>query len=140
MLSRERLGAVAEVARRRVGAPRGAVGFLFVDDATMTACHDRFSRSATTTDVLSFPEGEADEPPATGAGGEPRYWGDIVICTDQALRQARALRHPYFFELTVLALHGVLHLLGFDHTRDHGEMARLEESLRPQAARAFPCR
>ena len=58
--------------------------------------------------------------------------GDIVIATGVARRQAREAGHPYNTELRVLALHGLLHLLGFDHhdTKDNGRMARLEARLR----------
>jgi probable rRNA maturation factor len=86
-----------------------------------------------TTDVLSFPA-EEREP-----GGEIDL-GDVVICTDQAARQAAAAGRGYLRELEVLALHGILHLLGHDHERDHGEMARLERRLRPRvAAGSVPC-
>jgi probable rRNA maturation factor len=70
------------------------------------------------TDVLSFP---ADE---------PGQLGDIVIALDVARRQARAAGHSLATEFRVLALHGLLHLLGYDHERDNGEMRRLEQRLR----------
>ena len=72
------------------------------------------------TDVLSFP----------GDGGS---LGDIAIAAGVASRQARAARHPLATELRVLALHGLLHLLGYDHETDQGEMARVEERLRRRA-------
>jgi probable rRNA maturation factor len=61
-----------------------------------------------------------------------RSLGDIVIATGVAKRQARQAGHSYETELRVLALHGVLHLLGYDHERpdDRGAMARLEARLR----------
>ena len=68
-----------------------------------------------------------------GEGGSParqRVLGDIAIATGVALRQAREAGHSYSQELRVLALHGLLHLLGYDHDRDNGEMARLEARLR----------
>ena len=76
------------------------------------------------TDVLSFPADEEDP------SGE-RDLGDIVICTDVAVRQARNAGHAYGLELEVLTLHGILHLLGYDHDRDDGEMLALEARLRP---------
>jgi probable rRNA maturation factor len=82
------------------------------------------------TDVLSFAvEPQADEPPARG---EPRILGDIVIATGVARRQARETGHSYATELRVLALHGLLHLLGYDHEdpADRGRMARAEARLR----------
>jgi probable rRNA maturation factor len=62
--------------------------------------------------------------------------GDIVIARGVATRQARAAGHPFATELRVLALHGLLHLLGHDHERDDGAMARLEARLRRKAGLA----
>jgi probable rRNA maturation factor len=75
---------------------------------------------------------------AARPGGRPEarsltphaYLGDIVIASGQAARQARAERHPLQTELRILALHGLLHLLGYDHERDQGQMRRLEARLR----------
>ncbi len=139
VLPARQLGQVVDVARRFVGGSLGVVAFAFVDDARMTDHHQRFLDRDCTTDVLSFPVDE-DERSAMPAGSddanEPRYWGDVMICTDQAARQARQLGHPYPYELTVLALHGTLHLLGYDHTSDGGIMSRLEHSLRPRCVAA----
>jgi probable rRNA maturation factor len=59
-----------------------------------------------------------------------RFLGDIVIARGVAARQAREAGHPARIEWRVLALHGLLHLLGYDHERDAGEMGRLERRLR----------
>jgi probable rRNA maturation factor len=56
--------------------------------------------------------------------------GDIVIASGVARRQARSAGHAYPIELRVLALHGLLHLLGYDHDHDRGRMARVEARLR----------
>ena len=71
-------------------------------------------------------------PGARGPKPEARFLGDIVIATGVARRQARERRHAYRTELRVLALHGLLHLLGYDHDDpgDRGTMARLEARLR----------
>ncbi|HEY7791856.1 MAG TPA: rRNA maturation RNase YbeY [Vicinamibacterales bacterium] len=61
------------------------------------------------------------------------YLGDIVIAAGVAVRQARAAGHSRLTELRILALHGLLHLAGYDHESDHGEMARLERRLRQRA-------
>ena len=58
------------------------------------------------------------------------FLGDIVIARGVARRQARAAGHAEATEIRVLALHGLLHLLGYDHERDAGAMARLERRLR----------
>jgi probable rRNA maturation factor len=70
---------------------------------------------------------------ARARAGRPVQWrhlGDIVIATGVARRQARAAGHAPSRELRVLALHGLLHLLGYDHETDDGRMARLEAKLR----------
>jgi probable rRNA maturation factor len=78
----------------------------------------------TATDVLSFLAG--DDP------GPARHLGDLVISRETAARQARNEGHSLATELRVLALHGLLHLLGYDHERDSGRMARIERRLRRQ--------
>lgn len=77
------------------------------------------------TDVLSFP---AEANPS--AGGHDSFLGDIVVASGVAARQARAEGHDLPTELRVLALHGLLHLLGYDHEADRGEMAAYERRLR----------
>jgi ssRNA-specific RNase YbeY (16S rRNA maturation enzyme) len=62
--------------------------------------------------------------------GDSTHLGDVVIATGVAGRQAREAGHSLGTELRVLALHGLLHLLGYDHERDRGEMARVERRLR----------
>jgi len=102
-------------------APAGARGSLTVavtTDARVRALNRRFRGVSKPTDVLSFP---ADEP------GE---LGDIVIARGVAARQARDRGHSLATELRVLALHGLLHLLGYDHEHDDGRMARTEARLR----------
>jgi ssRNA-specific RNase YbeY (16S rRNA maturation enzyme) len=69
-------------------------------------------------------------PAGRGVRGEGRQLGDIVIARGVAARQAREAGHSVRTELRVLALHGLLHLLGYDHERDRGEMARVERRLR----------
>ena len=81
------------------------------------------------------PNGDGpDGPPEAGfpapAAGLERHLGDVVIATGVARRQARAAGHPLGAELRRLALHGLLHLLGYDHERDTGQMERLERRLR----------
>jgi probable rRNA maturation factor len=111
---------------RRV-APRsahGAVGVALVSDRRVRSLNRRYRGHDYATDVLSFPSDPHPEP----AGD--RYLGDIVIAGGVARRQALAAGHSERTELRVLALHGLLHLLGYDHERDRGAMARLERRLR----------
>jgi probable rRNA maturation factor len=70
------------------------------------------------TDVLSFPSGDAS------------CLGDLAISGERALAQATELGHSLLDEIRILMLHGVLHLAGFDHERDRGEMARAERKWR----------
>jgi probable rRNA maturation factor len=111
-------------------AARGEVGIALVSDARMRVLNRTYRGQDRATDVLSFPTREAA--PRRGvrrsgaaAGGESL--GDIVIATGVARRQARDAGHPTATELKVLALHGLLHLLGYDHERDAGAMARAEQ-------------
>ena len=81
-----------------------------------------------TTDVLSFPAGGDLEPGVA-------HLGEIAVSLPQAVRQARQARWPLRSELALLLTHGFLHLLGYDHEADDGEMRRLEERLLAQVAR-----
>jgi probable rRNA maturation factor len=75
------------------------------------------------TDVLSFPDGDV-------LPSGRRLLGQIVVSLDTARRQAGDLGHSEMRELSELTLHGVLHLLGYDHSSDQGEMDRIELTLR----------
>ena len=102
---------------------RGRVGIALVSDRRIRALNRTYRRKDYATDVLSFPS----EPSALSP--EP-FLGEIVIARGVARRQAREARHSELTELRVLALHGLLHLLGYDHERDSGEMRRAERRLR----------
>ncbi|HET9269297.1 MAG TPA: rRNA maturation RNase YbeY [Vicinamibacterales bacterium] len=97
---------------------RGHVTVALVPDRRVQELNLTFRGKNTSTDVLSFP---ADE---------PGVLGDVVIARGVARRQARGAGHDLPTEIRVLALHGLLHLLGYDHERDGGRMARLEARLR----------
>jgi probable rRNA maturation factor len=101
---------------------RGEVAVALVSDARLRKLNLRYRRKDAPTDVLSF---RAQPPSADG------ILGDIVIATGVARRQARQAGHPYGTELRVLALHGLLHLLGYDHhdRDDAGRMRRVETRL-----------
>jgi probable rRNA maturation factor len=100
---------------------RGEVTVALVSDARMRTLNRSYRNKDYATDVLSFPSDAGD------------YLGDIVIASGVAQRQADEAGHPASTELKVLALHGLLHLLGYDHETDKGEMAKLEGRLRKQA-------
>lgn len=99
-----------------------------VSDARMRTLNRQYRGKDYATDVLSFPV-MADPLDGIKAPGN-RHLGDIVIARGIARRQARAAGYAGPEELRILALHGLLHLLGYDHERDNGQMARLEQRLR----------
>jgi probable rRNA maturation factor len=107
---------------------RGAVSVALVSDAAVRRLNRLYRRKDIATDVLSFPA-VAGRGVGKRAGKSP-FLGDIVIAHGVARRQARLARHSETTELRVLALHGFLHLLGYDHHDDDGEMAKLEQRLR----------
>lgn len=97
---------------------------MVVGTARMKAMNARFRRKRHATDVLSFP--------APGIFQRTGFLGEIVVCSVICARQAREQGHSRNCELEVLLVHGVLHLLGFDHeksARDAGSMARWEVRL-----------
>jgi len=96
----------------------------FVSDRKMRALNKEFRGKDKTTDVLSFPF-EADE-----FDPEDNFLGDIVISLEQAQRQAADNNLTLEAEIRQLILHGILHLCGYDHETDDGEMNRRELELR----------
>ena len=101
----------------------GTVAVALVSDRVVRSLNRRYRRTDRATDVLSFPAGYRP------AGSRP-FLGDIVIARGVARRQARRVGHSELTELRILALHGLLHLLGYDHERDNGRMLRVERRLR----------
>ena len=97
----------------------GELALVLTGDRAMRRLNGRFRGKDAPTDVLSFP----------GDGGEAGL-GDVVISVECAARNARSLRRSLPQELDVLALHGFLHVLGYDHESDDGTMDRLERRLR----------
>lgn len=82
------------------------------------------------TDVLSFPAGNSPLPKRFFREDSPLRLGEIAISVDTARQQAQRERHSLEEEIKLLIIHGLLHLLGYDHETDHGEMNRLEYRLR----------
>ena len=112
------------------GSADGQAVIALVCDRKMRDLNHRFRGIDRVTDVLSFPaEPDGTGPRRRGATGGPRWLGDIVIATGRAARQARAAGLTEGDERRRLALHGLLHLLGYDHERDDGRMRRLERRL-----------
>lgn len=107
----------------RLGVVRATVGLMIVTADEMAAINGEHRHEREPTDVLAFP---VDGPEALGAwpaDGPPPELGDIVICPDAA-------QEP----LGTLAVHGLLHLLGYDHEVDAGEMLALQDTLLTEVA------
>ena len=119
---------VGLAALRRLGHRSAEVGVLVCDDATIRALNRQYRGKDRPTDVLSFPAGAA-------AGDDVPYLGDVAISLEAARRQAAERRVPVERELALLLLHAVIHLSGYDHEADDGEMARLEAGLRRELLR-----
>jgi probable rRNA maturation factor len=114
-----------ERVRKELRFPHNAVTIQFISDAAMARLNQTFRHKRGPTDVLSFPANGGSRPPQTAP-----YIGDIAISPQTARRNARRLSRTLPAEMRILILHGMLHLAGFDHETDHGEMDRLELRLR----------
>jgi probable rRNA maturation factor len=109
---------------RKAARLSGTVNVLVTSSAAMRALNARFRNKEKATDVLSFPSASSRGNKKSGFAGE------IAISADIAAQNAVRFGHPAALEIKVLALHGILHLAGYDHESDNGKMARKEESLR----------
>lgn len=118
---------------RELGLRPGAAFVRFVTDAEMQRLNQRFRKKAKTTDVLSFPLQTRNKPRNLRSRTmEVRgsFLGDIAISPTMAARNAKAFGRTISEEIFILMLHGFLHLLGYDHETDRGEMERVEATLR----------
>jgi probable rRNA maturation factor len=106
------------------GVGAGELGVHFVGEDRMRELNREHRGLDESTDVLSFPledVGDGFAPPADDQ--VPRLLGDVVVCPAVAERQAKASGTPLAFELALLCVHGTLHVLGYDHETDAGQMA-----------------
>lgn len=113
--------------------PLAELSILLVDIEYMTELNHRWMGGEGPTDVLAFPmdEGSVDHGPGESSAGEPALLGDIVLCPEVAAKQAAAAGHSAADELHLLTVHGVLHLLGYDHAEpeEEREMFALQDRL-----------
>jgi probable rRNA maturation factor len=120
--------------RDELGLQEAAVTVCFVSDAEITRMNEEYRKKKGPTDVLSFPAVERRKPVRLRHGSRrvktAEYLGDVAISPATARRYAKKTERTLPSELRVLILHGVLHLLGYDHETDRGEMARVENRLR----------
>ncbi|MDE3018275.1 MAG: rRNA maturation RNase YbeY [Nitrospirota bacterium] len=113
------------------GVPTAELSLLIVGDHLMRRLNGRYRRKAVTTDVLAFPMREAPGP-------NPLLLGDVVISLPQAARQARAQNVPLNRELAQLLVHGILHLLGYDHERSPADAHRMQRKERTVLSAVSP--
>jgi probable rRNA maturation factor len=113
-----------ERVREALRFPPESVTIQLISDDAMARLNRTYRKKQGPTDVLSFPANGAK------AHREGDYVGDIAISPETARRNARRFSRALTAEIRILILHGMIHLAGFDHETDHGEMDRLERRLR----------
>jgi probable rRNA maturation factor len=121
--------AVARLSREvldRIGREAATLTITFVRDRRMRRLNRDYRGLDKATDVLSFAYHETED------HNESDHLGDVVISVETAARYARELGLTFDRELQHLVIHGTLHLAGYDHESDHGEMNRLERTLRKE--------
>ncbi len=128
--------------QRELGITEADVTICLVSDAEIARMNQVFRKKRGPTDILSFPAIERGKPASPPRKRAPRtshttqrprtryFLGDVAISPSTARRNAKKLGRTLPSELRILILHGVLHLLGYDHETDRGEMDRVEERLR----------
>ena len=113
--------------------PLAELSVLLVDSTYMAELNHRWMGADGPTDVLAFPmeDGSIDTGPNDVSSGEPTLLGDVVLCPEVAARQAAGAGHTTADELYLLTVHGVLHLLGYDHAEpdEEREMFSLQAKL-----------
>ncbi len=115
---KSRVGAIIE----HLDVECDELSVAFVDDPQMREYNRNYRNIDKTTDVLSFPLGEINE--------EGKYnLGDIIISVEKAEKQAQELKHTLKEEIDTLLTHGILHLLGYDHEVDSGEMLERQQEV-----------
>ena len=110
--------------------PQAELSIVCVDEDTMTAYHQKYMGEPGPTDVLSFPMDEL-RPGLVTEEPEEGILGDLMICPAIAARQGEEAGHGALAETELLCVHGILHLLGFDHAEaeQHQEMFDLQARL-----------
>jgi probable rRNA maturation factor len=121
-VDRARIEAVARRTHAAAGGEPGGISILLTADRVLRGLNRRFRGVDRSTDVLSFPDGSAS--PEGGA-----YLGDMAISVETAAGQAERAGCSLAAELDRLVVHGVLHLLGYDHEVDGGEMMALQRRI-----------
>ncbi len=133
----ERLRDFLSDVRAEIGWPGCDLSVCLVSDRAMQRLNRGFRGKDSSTDVLSFPAKRRPRPLPIGGDQRQRggvlpsgFLGDIAISPEMARRNARLQGRSLSEELRILILHGMLHLMGYDHETDRGRMDRLEDRLR----------
>jgi probable rRNA maturation factor len=121
----------AERVRRELRFPPESVSVQFISDAAIARLNWKFRKKRTPTDVLSFPIRQEKQTTRRGHSNlRQAYVGDVAISPETARRNASRDCRSLADELRLLILHGMIHLAGYDHETDNGEMMKFEKSLR----------
>lgn len=123
-LTESRLARFVTRARRAMGM-KDTVNVLVTTSTAVRSLNRQFRKLDKATDVLSFPALHSK-----ARNGRAKFAGEIAISADIAAQNSERLGHSTAQEIEILTLHGILHLAGFDHERDNGQMARKEAQLR----------
>jgi len=118
-----------------LGLRRDSTFVRFVTDSEMARLNGTFRKKPKTTDVLSFPSDQRGHPARLHTRAKSlrgRFLGDIAISPVVAGHNAKRFGRTLEAEICILMLHGLLHLLGYDHETDRGEMERVEAKLQRQ--------
>ncbi len=130
VVDEERVCALMRFAAIALDLPESSeASITFVDDAQMAELNEEYRGKVGPTDVLSFECDNLDDGFPAGAGTYEA--GDIIVATDVAARQARDLGHSLQEELDTLLVHGMLHLVGYDHIEDAdaAEMQAMQDGI-----------
>lgn len=119
---------LATAVLERIGRADAELTIIFIRDAAMQQLNRDYRGKDKPTDVLSFAYHESDD----GFAESDTHLGDVVISVETAARYAAEFGLTFDREIEHLIIHGTLHLAGYDHETDHGEMNRLERKLRKE--------
>lgn len=125
-LDEERVSILAVSILNSLDFKSGELGVALVGMAEMEELNRQYMGRSGPTDVLSFPIDSEEE---LLQEGMPRLLGDVIICTDVAEEQAGRMGNTFAEELCLLLSHGILHIAGYDHETDSGDMMGLQEEI-----------
>ena len=127
VINKDRAARLSRAVLDQIGRPEAILTILFIRDRAMRHLNNDYRGIDRATDVLSFAYHEDAGP---WVGDETYHIGDLVISVETAERYAREQGLSFEREIEYLVIHGALHLAGYDHETDNGEMNRLERKLR----------